>query len=59
MLERLSNRLKLLKGGARDLPTRQQTLRGAVDWSYELLEEDEKTLFGRLSVFSGAALWRP
>jgi predicted ATPase len=53
MLERLSNRLKLLKGGARDLPTRQQTLRGTIDWSYELLEEDEKTLFGRLSVFSG------
>jgi len=53
MLERLSNHLKLLKGGARDLPTRQQTLRGAIDWSYELLEEDEKTLFGRLSVFSG------
>jgi predicted ATPase/class 3 adenylate cyclase len=53
MLERLSNRLKLLKGGPRDLPTRQQTLRGTIDWSYELLEEDEKTLFGRLSVFSG------
>ncbi|CAN5297957.1 LuxR family transcriptional regulator [soil metagenome] len=53
MLERLSNRLKLLKGGARDLPTRQQTLRGAIDWSHDLLEGDEKTLFGRLSVFSG------
>ena len=53
MLERLGNRLKLLKGGARDLPTRQQTLRGTIDWSYELLEEEEKTLFGRLSVFSG------
>ena len=53
MLERLSNRLKLLKGGARDLPTRQQTLRGAIDWSHDLLEEEEKTLFGRLSVFSG------
>jgi predicted ATPase/class 3 adenylate cyclase len=53
MLERLSSRLKLLKGGARDLPTRQQTLRGAIDWSHDLLEEDEKTLFGRLSVFSG------
>ena len=39
--------------GARDLPTRQQTLRGAIDWSHDLLEEDEKTLFGRLSVFSG------
>src|SRR5829696_130377 len=53
MLERLGNRLELLKGGARDLPTRQQTLRGTIDWSYELLEEEEKTLFGRLSVFSG------
>jgi predicted ATPase/class 3 adenylate cyclase len=53
MLERLSNRLKLLKGGARDLPTRQQTLRGAIDWSHDLLEEEEKILFGRLSVFSG------
>jgi predicted ATPase len=53
MLERLGYRLKLLRGGARDLPTRQQTLRGTIDWSYELLEEDEKTLFGRLSVFSG------
>lgn len=58
MLTRLGNRLKLLKGGARDLPTRQQTLRGTIDWSYELLEEVEKTLFGRLSVFVGGALWR-
>jgi len=53
MLTRLGNRLKLLMGGARDLPTRQQTLRGTIDWSYELLEEVEKTLFGRLSVFAG------
>ena len=53
MLERLGNRLKLLKGGPRDLPTRQQTLRGTIDWSYELLGEEEKILFGRLSVFSG------
>ncbi len=53
MLTRLGNRLKLLKGGARDLPTRQQTLRGTIDWSYGLLEEVEKTLFGRLSVFVG------
>jgi predicted ATPase/class 3 adenylate cyclase/Tfp pilus assembly protein PilF len=53
MLERLGDRLKLLRGGARDLPTRQQTLRGTIDWSYDLLEEGEKTLFGRLSVFSG------
>ena len=53
MLTRLGNRLKLLKGGARDLPTRQQTLRGTIDWSYELLTEEEKTLFVRLSVFAG------
>ena len=53
MLQRLGDRLKLLRGGARDLPARQQTLRGTTDWSYDLLEEDEKTLFGRLSVFAG------
>jgi predicted ATPase/class 3 adenylate cyclase len=52
MLQRLGNRMKLLKGGARDLPTRQQTLRGAIDWSHDLLEE-EKILFRRLSVFAG------
>src|SRR5215203_1002510 len=52
---RLSNRLKLLKGGARNLPARQQTLRATIDWSYELLDEDEKTLFGRLSVFAGGS----
>src|SRR5215204_1382929 len=53
MLERLGNRLKLLRGGPRDLPARQQTLRGTIDWSYELLEKEEKILFGRLSVFAG------
>jgi tetratricopeptide (TPR) repeat protein len=53
MLTRLSNRLELLKGRARNLPARQQTMRRTIDWSYELLEADEKTLFGRLSVFSG------
>ena len=53
LLTRLGNRLKLLKGGSRDLPSRQQTLRGTIDWSYELLGEGEKTLFGRLSVFAG------
>ena len=37
MLARLESRLNLLTGGARDLPTRQQTLRGTVDWSYGLL----------------------
>jgi predicted ATPase/class 3 adenylate cyclase len=53
MLERLGNRLKLLTGGARDLPERQRTLRSTIDWSYGLLEEGEKVLFARLSVFAG------
>ena len=53
MLSRLGNRLKLLRGGARDLPERQQTLRGAIDWSHDLLEEEERALFARLSVFVG------
>jgi predicted ATPase/Tfp pilus assembly protein PilF len=53
MLQRLSSRLKLLTGGARDLPERQRTLRGAIEWSHALLEEGEQLLFGRLAVFSG------
>jgi predicted ATPase/serine/threonine protein kinase len=53
MLARLESRLNLLTGGARDLPTRQQTLRGTVDWSYGLLNAAEQTLFRRLSVFAG------
>ncbi len=53
MLSRLSNRLKLLTGGARDLTSRQQTLRGAIDWSYDLLEEAERKFFARLGVFNG------
>ncbi len=53
MLARLASRLQLLTGGARDLPERQQTLRAAMDWSYELLSPPEQTLFRRLSVFSG------
>ena len=55
LLERLGNRLKLLTGGARNLPERQRTLRNAIEWSYGLLEEGEKMLFGRLGVFSGGA----
>ncbi len=53
LLERLSARLKLLKGGARDLPERQQTLRSEIGWSYDLLSDGEKRLFSRLAVFSG------
>lgn len=52
--ERLGNRLKMLRGGARDLPARQQTLRDTIDWSYELLDAGEQHLFKLLSVFSGA-----
>jgi predicted ATPase/class 3 adenylate cyclase len=55
LLERLENRLKLLTGGARNLPERQRTLRNAIEWSYGLLDEGEKVLFGRLGVFSGGA----
>ena len=53
LLERVGARLQLLRGGARDLPTRQQTLRDTVDWSYELLDDDEQRLFALLSVFAG------
>ncbi|MFQ5794857.1 MAG: AAA family ATPase [Candidatus Bipolaricaulia bacterium] len=53
MLARLGSRLKLLTGGARDLPARQQTLRATIDWSYDLLDASEQTLFERLSVFVG------
>ncbi len=56
LAERLSNRLKLLRGGARDLPARQQTLRDTIDWSYEMLDAGEQQLFALLSVFSGATL---
>jgi predicted ATPase/DNA-binding SARP family transcriptional activator len=50
---RLDDRFRLLKGGARTLPARQQTLEGLIDWSYELLDEGEKEALGRLSVFAG------
>jgi predicted ATPase/class 3 adenylate cyclase len=55
MLARLGNRLDLLSSGARDLPARQQTLRGAIDWSYDLLSPEEQRLFARLAVFVGGA----
>jgi tetratricopeptide (TPR) repeat protein len=53
LLVRLNHRLKLLTRGAKDLPERQQTLRGAIDWSYDLLDEGERRLFRRLCVFVG------
>ncbi|MBL7202256.1 MAG: tetratricopeptide repeat protein [Anaerolineae bacterium] len=53
MLARLTSRLGLLADGPRDLPPRQRTLRGTLDWSYDLLTLAEQTLFGELAVFSG------
>ncbi|MEA2572880.1 MAG: hypothetical protein QOH93_178 [Chloroflexia bacterium] len=53
ILSRLDSRLKLLTSGSRDLPARQQTLRGAIDWSYDLLPEQERAFFRRLAVFQG------
>jgi predicted ATPase len=54
--ERLTSRLKLLRGGARDLPARQQTLRATIEWSYQLLDPGEQRLFELLSVFATAGL---
>ena len=51
LLARLEQGLSVLSGGARDLPTRQQTLRGAIAWSYDLLSSEEQRLFRRLAVF--------
>lgn len=52
LLGRLGGRLDVL-GGAADLPERQRTLRATIDWSYDLLTEDERTCFAALSVFVG------
>jgi tetratricopeptide (TPR) repeat protein len=55
MLSRLASRLKLLTGGASDLPARQQTLRAAIEWSHDLLDAGNRVLFRRLSVFVGGS----
>jgi predicted ATPase/DNA-binding SARP family transcriptional activator len=51
MSRRLDQSLDLLTGGAHDLPARHQTLRSTLEWSHELLDEAERTLFARLAVF--------
>jgi predicted ATPase/DNA-binding CsgD family transcriptional regulator len=53
LLARLGSRLQVLTEGARDVPERQQTLRNAIKWSYDLLSTYEQRLFRRLSVFVG------
>jgi non-specific serine/threonine protein kinase len=53
LLPRLANRLSVAVGGAQDLPRRQQTLRGAIGWSHDLLAPTERTLFRRMAVFAG------
>lgn len=53
ILSRLSRSLSFLTGGSRELPERQQTMRGAIAWSYDLLNTEEKQLLDRLAVFAG------
>jgi predicted ATPase/class 3 adenylate cyclase len=53
ILARLEGRLALLTGGARDLPERQRTLRATIEWSYDLLTDEERRLFARMAVFRG------
>ena len=55
LLLRLTDRLGLLTGGARDQPPRLRTLRDAVDWSHDLLSPPEEVLFRRLAVFEGGS----
>ena len=52
LLRHMDERLKLLRGGARDLPARQRTLREAIAWSYELLNSEQQAVFCRLAVFA-------
>jgi predicted ATPase/class 3 adenylate cyclase len=54
ILERLGHSLDLLTSGAHDAPERQRTLRGTVEWSYQLLAANEQRLFARLAVFAGS-----
>jgi predicted ATPase/DNA-binding NarL/FixJ family response regulator len=51
---RLGSRMDVLAGSTRDVPVRQRALRNAIEWSYELLNPDERALFRRLSIFAGS-----
>src|SRR5215211_1822154 len=54
LLERLERALPILTGGRRDAPERQRTLRATIEWSYDLLGDEEQQLFRRLAVFAGS-----
>jgi predicted ATPase/DNA-binding CsgD family transcriptional regulator len=58
IVERIEEGLDVIPSGPRDLPARQQTLRGTIQWSYDLLEEHEKRLFVRMAVFNGGGTLR-
>ena len=53
LLQRLSDRLTMLTHGPRDLPSRQRTMRNAIQWSHDLLSPDEQVIFRRLAIFNG------
>ena len=53
LLKRLDQRLPLLTGRSRDIPERQKSLRATIEWSYDLLDEEEQRVFAALSVFVG------
>ncbi|MGY1670808.1 ATP-binding protein [Geodermatophilus sp. SYSU D00710] len=53
LLGRLGSRLGVLTGGSRDLPERQRTLRRTVEWSFDLLDDDDEVVVARLAVFRG------
>jgi predicted ATPase len=59
IVARLNSHLKLLGGGGRDLPARRQTMRAAIEWSFDLLDTREQELFRRLPVFLPAVVrWK-
>src|SRR6266851_5494607 len=55
LLEQLGQRLELLSAGPADFSPRQRSIRGALDWSYDLLNDDARAVFGRMSTFAGGA----